>query len=40
MLLPLGVTATIEDIMDRLENVFGNVATGISTLQEFFTASQ
>ena len=40
VLLPMGVTATIEDIMDRLESVFGNVATGMSTLQEFFTSSQ
>ena len=33
VLLPSGVTATIEDIMDRLESVFGNIATGMSTLQ-------
>lgn len=40
VLLPMGTSATVEEIMERLESVFGNVATGMSVLQECFTASQ
>lgn len=40
VLLPLGTTADIRDIMNKLEGVFGNVATGESVLQEFYMASQ
>ena len=40
VLLPLGPTANIEEILKRLEGVFGNVATGESVLQEFYTSSQ
>lgn len=40
VLLPMGTTATVQEILDRLEGVFGNVATGESVLQEFYTATQ
>ena len=36
----MGPSASVEDIMDILENAFANVASGMSVLQEFFTASQ
>ena len=39
-IVQMGPSASVEDIMDRLENAFGNVASGMSVLQEFFTASQ
>ena len=38
--LSIGTTASIEDILHRLEGVFGNVATAESVLQEFYTATQ
>ena len=40
VLLPLGTMADIREIMNKLEGVFGNVATGESVLQEFYMASQ
>lgn len=40
VLLPLGTSAKLPDIMGKLEGVFGNVATGESVLREFYTASQ
>lgn len=40
MLIPMRINATMEEIMDRLESEYGNCATGMSTLQEFFTAIQ
>ena len=40
VLLPMGTSANIQDILDRLEGVFGNVASGESALQEFYMASQ
>ena len=40
VLLPMGTSASVSTIMDRLEGVFGNVATGESVLQEFYTATQ
>ena len=36
----LGPKATSQEIIDKLESVFGNVATGASVLQEFYSASQ
>lgn len=36
----MGTSASVEAIISRLEGVFGNVATGESVLQEFYTASQ
>ena len=36
VLLPLGPSVSIKDMLSRLEGVFGNVATGESILQEFF----
>ena len=39
-IIQLGPTATVEEIMERLESTFANVATGISIMQEFFIASQ
>ena len=39
-ILSIGTTASIEDILHRLEGVFGNVATAESVLQEFYTATQ
>ena len=35
-----GTTAKIDEMLKRLERVFGNVASGESTLQEFYTATQ
>lgn len=40
VILPLGIDATVKEMMERLEGVFGNVATGLSVLQEFYSASQ
>ena len=40
VLLPLGATSKVDEILKRLEGVFGNLATGESVLQEFYTASQ
>ena len=39
-LVTLGPTATSQEIINKLETVFGNVASGESALQEFYTASQ
>ena len=39
-IVQMGPSASVEDIMERLESTFGNVASGMSVLQEFFTASQ
>lgn len=36
----MGDSATLEDIMRTLDVQFGSVTTGISAMQEFFTASQ
>ena len=38
--LPFGASVNIEDMLSRLEGVFGNVATRERILQEFYTASQ
>ena len=40
VLMSCGTTASIHEIMKRLERVFGNVASGESMMQEFYTASQ
>ena len=40
VLLPVGSEATVTDILERLEGVFGNVATPMSILQEFYSVSQ
>ena len=40
VLLPLGTTADVDTIMDKLDGVFGNVAKGQSVLKEFYTAAQ
>ena len=40
VLLPLGTEASNKEMLNRLEGVFGNVATGESVLQEFYTAAQ
>ena len=40
VLMSSGTTAKIDEILKRLERVFGNVASGESTLQEFYTATQ
>ena len=39
-LLTLGPRASSEDILHKLESVFGNVASGQSIMQEFYTAVQ
>ena len=36
----MGITASVESILKRLEGVFGNVATGESIVQAFYTAFQ
>ena len=40
VILTLGTAAKIEDIMDKLENEFGNVASGQTIMKEFYTATQ
>lgn len=40
VLITLGAKASSNDIIKKLENVYGNVASGESVLQEFYTASQ
>ena len=40
VILPLGTSANITCLMERLENVFGNVASGQAILKEFYTATQ
>ena len=38
ILMPLGTAVTIEQTLNKLEAVFGNVATVDSVMQEFYTA--
>ena len=40
VLLPMGSDATVDQIIQRLEGVFGNVATPMSILQEFYSVYQ
>ena len=40
VLLPMGSDATVDQIIQRLGGVFGNVATPMSILQEFYTVYQ
>ena len=40
VLLPMGSDATVDQIIQRLEGVFGNVATPKSIIQEFYTVYQ
>lgn len=40
VLLPMGTTATSDEMIRKLEGVFGNVTAGESVLQEFYTTSQ
>ncbi|MEW8316225.1 MAG: hypothetical protein AB2658_14515 [Candidatus Thiodiazotropha endolucinida] len=40
VILTLGISATIVDIMEKLENEFGNVASGQTVMKEFYMASQ
>ena len=40
VLINSGTTANIDEIMKKLERVFGNVASGESMMQEFYTATQ
>ena len=40
ILLPLGTSASVQTMMDKLEGVFGNVAKGHTILKEFYTATQ
>lgn len=40
VLLPVGTSATVQEILSKLDGIFGNVATGESVLQEFYTAEQ
>ena len=37
VLLPMGSGTTVEEILELLEGIFGNVATSISILQEFYS---
>ena len=39
ILMPLGTAVTIEQTLNKLEAVFGNVATVDSVMQEFYTAA-
>lgn len=40
VLLTMNERVTVDEMLDRLEGVFGNVATPMSILQEFYTVSQ
>lgn len=40
VLLPLGPMANSQEIIDKMESVFGNVASGESVLQRFYTTRQ
>ena len=40
VLMNSGTTANIDEILKKLERVFGNVASGESMMQEFYTATQ
>ena len=40
VLLPMGSGASVDEILVRLEGVFGNVATPMSILHEFYTTYQ
>ena len=40
VLLPLGTASTVNEVLEKLEGVFDNVATGMSVLEEFYSASQ
>lgn len=40
VLIPLGTIATVDEMLTKLETIFGNVASGESVLQSFYTASQ
>ena len=40
VIVTLGPKVTNQEIIDKLESVFGNVATGASIMQEFYTAAQ
>ena len=40
VILTFGISAKIEDIMEKLENEFGNVASGQTIMKEFYTATQ
>ncbi len=39
-LIPLGTTTTVDEMVNKLETIFGNVASGESVLQTFYLASQ
>ena len=40
IILPPGTFANIASIMERLEHVFGNVASGQAILKEFYVVTQ
>lgn len=40
VVMPLGTSATVEEMVVKLEKIFGNVASGESILQSFYLASQ
>ena len=40
IILLLGTSANIACLMERLESVFGNVASGQAILKEFYTTTQ
>ena len=40
VIVTLGPKVTNQEIIDKLESVFGNVATGASIMQEFYTTAQ
>ena len=40
VLVTTGPSAKLEQIMEKFDSVFGNVASGESVLQEFYTATQ
>ena len=39
-IVQMGPSASVEDIIERLESTFGNVASGMSVLQEFLQRSR
>ena len=40
VIMPLGAAATVDEIMNKLQSVFGNVATRGSIMRKFYTALQ
>ncbi len=40
VVIPLGTLATVDEMLTKLETIFGNVASGETILQSFYMANQ